>query len=86
LLSTAIVKGIGKKISKVGRTRGKTRPKSSTIKPPSILSVSCMKIQGARLWQQYNNFIRGKFGDCILVITRINEPENLGATNPKIWV
>jgi len=30
----------------VGVGCGKTRPKNSTIKPLSILSVSCMKIQG----------------------------------------
>jgi len=29
-----------------GGHRNKTRPKNSTIKPSSTLSVSCMKIQG----------------------------------------
>jgi len=31
-----------------GRETEKTRPKNSTIKPRSALSVSCMKIQGGR--------------------------------------
>jgi len=30
----------------LGRTTEKTRPKNNTIKPPSTLLVSCMKIQG----------------------------------------
>jgi len=30
-----------------GSQQKKTRPKNSTIKPPSTLSVSCMNIQGS---------------------------------------
>jgi len=37
-------KGVGRKIPRVSQ-RKKTRPKNSTIKLPSTLSVSCMKIQ-----------------------------------------
>jgi len=40
-------KGVGRKISRGRGPTQKTRPKNSTIKPPSALSVSCMKIQGA---------------------------------------
>jgi len=39
------LKGVGRKISK-GRPTEKTRLKNSTIKSPSSLSVSWMKIQG----------------------------------------
>jgi len=36
----------GRKVS--GGERKKTRPKNSAIKPPSTLSVSCMKTRGRR--------------------------------------
>jgi len=39
-------KGVGRKISRGEGKTEKTSPKNSTIKPPSTLSVSCMKIQG----------------------------------------
>jgi len=32
-----------------GRTKEKTRPKNSAIKPPTTLSVLCMKIQGGAM-------------------------------------
>jgi len=38
-------KGVGRKFPGRGATE-KTRPKYSTIRPPSILLVPCMKIQG----------------------------------------
>jgi len=41
-----VAKGVGRKFSKGEGAMEKTRPKNSTIKPPSTLSVSCMKIQG----------------------------------------
>jgi len=39
------VKGVSRKFFFVGGATKKTRPKNSTIKPPSTLSASCMKIQ-----------------------------------------
>jgi len=42
-------KGVGRKIFRRG-VMGKTKPKDSTIKPPSTLSVLCLKIQG---WYGY---------------------------------
>jgi len=44
-MDSPLSKGVGRKISRGGQ-RKKTRPKNSTIKSPSALSVSCMKIQG----------------------------------------